>query len=170
MAILAGFTGALADTVLKSIGQPKAEQGEANQALAYKPVTERDMTDAELAKVRAKLTKELHDDMPSKRKKGKCGDDCGDDCDCQEDAAKVTEAEKFHTIQKMVSAGNPQRMHQRMHIKRFKSSDEMHGFLNKQTNNDWKESKHDLKSGKYVYAGGEWQNVKGIDPSALSHM
>jgi len=84
--------------------------------------------------------------------------------------AKQRVDEKFYTIQKTVSAGNPQRMSQRMHIKRFKSAEDMHAFLNKQTNNDWKESKHDLKSGKYVYAGGKWQNVKGIDPSALAHM
>jgi len=77
---------------------------------------------------------------------------------------------EFHTVAKTVNAGNAQRMNQRMHIKRFKSAEDMHAFLNKQTNNDWKESKHDLKSGKYVCAGGKWQNVKGIDPSALAHM
>ena len=59
----------------------------------------------------------------------------------------------------------------RVHIRAYKSNQDMHTFLNKQTNNDWKVStKENLKSGVYVFAGGQWHNVKSIDPSALAHM
>ena len=61
-------------------------------------------------------------------------------------------------------------MKQRMKIKKFKSSDEMHKFLNKQTDNKWSESKHDFKTGTYVYAGGQYHNVKSLDPGDLAHM
>ena len=58
---------------------------------------------------------------------------------------------------------------QRMTIKTFKTSDDMHKFLNKQTDNNWRESDKGLTAGVYAYAGGQWLNVKSIDPSALAH-
>lgn len=88
----------------------------------------------------------------------------------REDESCVSEASSFHTVQKTVDAGSKQRLNQRMEIKRFKTLDETHGFLNKQTDNSWRESKHDLKSGTYVYAGGEYHNVESLDPSVLVHM
>jgi hypothetical protein len=59
---------------------------------------------------------------------------------------------------------------QRLIIKTFATSQAGHEFLNKQPNNDWQVYEGDLKSGTYVFAGGEWRNVKTIDPSALAHM
>ncbi len=59
---------------------------------------------------------------------------------------------------------------QRMAIRRFKYSEDMHKFLNKGSNAlSWKESKHDLKSGTYLYAGGKWLNVKDCDSLTLCH-
>ena len=58
---------------------------------------------------------------------------------------------------------------QRMTIKAFKTSDDMHKFLNKQEDNNWRESDKGLKAGVYAYAGGQWLNVKSIDPTALAH-
>lgn len=59
---------------------------------------------------------------------------------------------------------------QRKTVKTFKSGQAMHEFLNKQDNNDWRESKEDLKAGTYVFVGGHWQNVKSLDASALAHI
>ena len=59
---------------------------------------------------------------------------------------------------------------QRKTVKNFKSAQEMHEFLNKQDNNDWRESKEDLKAGTYAFAGGSWQNVKSLDASVLAHI
>ena len=59
---------------------------------------------------------------------------------------------------------------QRMTIKGFKYREDMYAFLGKQTSNDWKESKHDLKPGVYAYAGGTWHNVKSLDSSVLAHI
>lgn len=60
---------------------------------------------------------------------------------------------------------------ERRHIKSFKTSQAMYAFLNKQPNNDWKIcNEGGLKAGVYVFAGGQWHNVKSIDSSALAHM
>ena len=56
-----------------------------------------------------------------------------------------------------------------MTIKSFKYSEDMYKFLNKQTDNDWRESSLDLKAGVYAYAGGQWLNIKSIDPVSLCH-
>ena len=60
----------------------------------------------------------------------------------------------------------------RVKVRAFKTSDVMHGFLNKQDNNDWSQMAVPVKSGTYVERGlrGELLNVKSIDPSALAHM
>jgi hypothetical protein len=60
---------------------------------------------------------------------------------------------------------------ERLVIKTFKTNQAGHEFLNKQNSNDWHEYTGKLdKPGTYVFAGGEWRNVKTIDPSALAHM
>jgi len=74
----------------------------------------------------------------------------------------------MHTIQKTVRTGNG--FKERLHIKSFKTSEAMHKFLNKQTDNTWRESKHDFKSGIYAFAGGQYHNVKSLDPSVLAHI
>ena len=74
----------------------------------------------------------------------------------------------MNTIQKTVRTGNG--FKERLHIKRFKTSDLMHQFLNKQHDNTWTVSKHDLKTGIYAYAGGQYHNVKSLDPSLLAHI
>jgi|GEM_PF-6060498 len=58
----------------------------------------------------------------------------------------------------------------RMQIKAFKTSDAMHGFLNSQCDNNWKESLKGLKAGTYATAGGTWHNVKSLDASVLAHI
>jgi len=57
-------------------------------------------------------------------------------------------------------------------VKTFKTADAMHKFLNKQPNNDWRSTQNDepIKSGTYAYAGGQYHNVKSLDPSVLSHI
>ena len=85
----------------------------------------------------------------------------------------------MNTIRKNTVLGNHR---DRMTIKSFKTSDLMHKFLNKQPNNDWViTSEPDyygnfnseyatLKAGVYAYVGGQWRNVKTIDPCALNHI
>jgi len=59
----------------------------------------------------------------------------------------------------------------RMRIRNFKTSDAMYKFLNKgDTALHWKVSDRGLKSGTYVFCGGEWHNVKGLDPSILAYV
>lgn len=60
----------------------------------------------------------------------------------------------------------------RLQVKPFKTSDEMHKFLNKQLNNDWQEragSNLPTKRGTYAFAGGAYHNIKTIDSSMLAH-
>jgi hypothetical protein len=64
----------------------------------------------------------------------------------------------------------PRIKRQRMTIKAFKCADDMYTFLGKQSDNDWKESKHELRAGVYAYAGGQWHNVKSLDASVLAHI
>ena len=59
--------------------------------------------------------------------------------------------------------------HERLKIKQFKTAEAMHKWLNKQDNNDWALYDGPLKPGTYARAGGEWHNVKGMDPSLLAH-
>ncbi len=76
-------------------------------------------------------------------------------------------------IQKTVSAGHHGRLSERLHIKTFKSSDEAHGFLNKQYDNNWSIARPehaDKKAGVYAFAGGQWHNVKTLDSSILAHI
>lgn len=61
----------------------------------------------------------------------------------------------------------------RLIVKRFASSHEAHGFMNKHNNGggfDWRLSDKGLKAGTYAYAGGRWHNVKSLDPCALAHI
>ncbi|WP_419902093.1 hypothetical protein [Kiloniella sp.] len=76
----------------------------------------------------------------------------------------------MYSIRKDVKIGNGFKY--RVKVKAFKHSDDMHSFLNKQDNNDWKVMSTPVKSGTYVERGipGELINVKSIDPSALAHM
>jgi uncharacterized protein YdeI (YjbR/CyaY-like superfamily) len=74
----------------------------------------------------------------------------------------------MYTIQKTVRTGNG--FKERLHIKSFKHSEDMHKFLNKQTNNNWRESNKQLKTGIYAYAGGQYHNVKSLDHSILAHI
>lgn len=61
--------------------------------------------------------------------------------------------------------------HERMTIRSFKYSDDMHKFLNRGTNAlTWKQGTDDLKSGTYAYVGGEWVNVQKLDRITLAHV
>jgi hypothetical protein len=60
----------------------------------------------------------------------------------------------------------------RLQVKSFKTSDEMHKFLNKQINNDWCErsgSTLPTARGTYAFAGGCYHNVKKMDAGILAH-
>lgn len=75
---------------------------------------------------------------------------------------------------------------ERMKIKNFKTRDAMHKFLNTGDNAlHWRETRDQtkthpntwgacdetkLKPGTYAWAGGQWHNVKNLDPSVLSHI
>ena len=61
----------------------------------------------------------------------------------------------------------------RLTVKGFKTSNDMHKFLNTGTNaapGAWRESSKGLKPGVYAYAGGHWHNVNKLDASALAHI
>ena len=74
-----------------------------------------------------------------------------------------------YIIEKIVNTGNG--LKTRLHIKSFKYSDDMHKFLNKGSNSlTWFESNKDLKRGIYAYAGGQYHNVKTLDPCVLAHI
>ena len=59
----------------------------------------------------------------------------------------------------------------RLEVKAFKSSDDMHRFLNKGANgNLWRVHVGGLKPGLYAHAGGKWHNVKSLDAMSLAHI
>ena len=86
----------------------------------------------------------------------------------------------MHTIRKTTSDGRG--LKTRLQIKGFKTSDAMHTFLNKQSDNSWtvnsepdyyggfKPELAELKPGKYAFAGGQYHNVKSLDASVLAHI
>lgn len=72
---------------------------------------------------------------------------------------------------------------ERLIIKGFKSSDDMHKFLNTADNAlTWQEikmfprlesrtpEKAVNKAGTYAYLGGQWHNVKTLDSTVLAHV
>jgi hypothetical protein len=60
---------------------------------------------------------------------------------------------------------------ERLKIKGFRTSEAMHKFLNTGSNAlSWRESDKDLKPGTYAYAGGQWHNIKDLDPCLLAHI
>lgn len=64
-------------------------------------------------------------------------------------------------------------MKSRLIIKTFRYSNDMHKFLNKDSNAlEWSEVSASMptKNGTYAFAGGEWHNVKLLDASILAHV
>lgn len=62
---------------------------------------------------------------------------------------------------------------ERMTIRKFKTSEAMHKFLNTGDNaHNWHETGESdpTKPGTYAWAGGAWHNVKSLDPSVLAHI
>ena len=59
---------------------------------------------------------------------------------------------------------------ERMVIKRFKDNTLMYEFLNRQSDNKWKEDTHGRPSGTYANLGGVWTNVRKIDKDLLPHI
>ena len=75
----------------------------------------------------------------------------------------------MYAIEKTVRTGNG--FKERLHVKAFHTSDRMHTFLNRADNAlHWRESSKGLKQGIYAYAGGQWHNVKSLDPYMLAHI
>lgn len=66
--------------------------------------------------------------------------------------------------------------HERLTIKCFQFSDQMHKFLNKGDNAlKWHEVPqhrdiYQLKAGTYAFVGQSWVNVKSLDASILAHV
>ena len=56
---------------------------------------------------------------------------------------------------------------QRMLIKRVVDA---HKFLNKQYDNTWKVYDGLLVAGTYAYVGGNWVNIRKLDPCLLAHV
>lgn len=69
---------------------------------------------------------------------------------------------------------------ERLHVKAFKTSNDLGAFLCKQSDNMWKGIEagtlsylrvpYPTKSGIYAAAGGQWHNVKNLDASILAHI
>lgn len=75
----------------------------------------------------------------------------------------------MHAIYKL----SPGIAKQRMTVKAFRYSEDMHKFLCIGSNGlEWFEVKpgNPCKAGVYAYAGGQWHNVKHLDISALAHI
>tara|TARA_R110000765_G_C18637588_1_gene573773 strand:- start:182 stop:421 length:240 start_codon:yes stop_codon:yes gene_type:complete len=72
----------------------------------------------------------------------------------------------MNTIYKDQMPENGQMITTKIQVKAFKYADDMHKFLNKQTDNRWGECKSSMqsikKSGFYVVMGGEYWNVKQL--------
>lgn len=74
-------------------------------------------------------------------------------------------------IKRIQNLPTPSRMiPERMIVRGFRTSQAMHEFLNRQHDNSWTEYDGDLKPGTYARAGGQWHNVKSLDPSILAHV
>lgn len=62
----------------------------------------------------------------------------------------------------------------RLHVKAFKSLNELGEFLCKQNDNSWQDASDKTglpnKSGIYRMAGGAWHNEKSLDSSILAHI
>ena len=52
----------------------------------------------------------------------------------------------------------------------IKSVHDAYGFINKQYDNKWVIYDGPLKAGTYAFVGGQWHNVKSLDPSILAHV
>lgn len=75
----------------------------------------------------------------------------------------------MHTIESL-APHNALAKH-RLVIKGFKTTDDMHRFLNKADNSlRYRISDKSLKPGTYAFAGGQWHNVKSLDASILAHI
>lgn len=62
---------------------------------------------------------------------------------------------------------------ERMQVKTFKTSEAMHAFLNQDDNAlHWRMTTDDepTKRGTYVFAGGNYHDVRTLDPIALAHI
>lgn len=70
------------------------------------------------------------------------------------------------SIAKTLSGRQGAALSNRYKVRRFKSSDAMHGFLNKQYDNSWRIISEDLKSGVYFQQmdrnGVRWINEKAL--------
>ncbi len=62
---------------------------------------------------------------------------------------------------------------ERLQVRGFKYSDDMHKFLGTGDNAIfWRECKREgiTKAGTYAFAGGKWHNVKTLDACILAHI
>lgn len=77
----------------------------------------------------------------------------------------------MYKVKTLKNLNTPGRLiHQRMIIKGFKTSDLMHKWLNDRCDNLYSVYDGPLKPGTYAFAGGQWHNVKSLDPSVLAHI
>lgn len=75
-----------------------------------------------------------------------------------------------YSAYKFVRTGNG--FKERLHVKAFKTRNDLGAFLCKQEDNTWREGneRYPTKTGIYAFAGGQWHNVKSLDPSVLAHI
>lgn len=75
------------------------------------------------------------------------------------------------TIERLRSASQTQRLHERLDVKAFRDREAMFKFLATGDNAlRWKESARGFKAGTYAFAGGKWHNVKSLDATLLAHI
>jgi hypothetical protein len=63
--------------------------------------------------------------------------------------------------------------HERLTVKSFRDCSAMHKFLNAGSNGvTWHEATigHPTKAGTYAYVGGQWRNIRDIDPLMRNHV
>lgn len=84
---------------------------------------------------------------------------------------------RTYTAVKFVRSGHGD-IKTRLHVKAFKNGNGLGAFLCRQSDNSWQEcsaekqdaQKYPVKTGVYAFAGGQWHNVKNLDPSILAHV
>lgn len=62
---------------------------------------------------------------------------------------------------------------ERLHIKAFKTMNDLDVFLCKQTDNEWNEgigTSYPQKTGVYAFACGRYLNIKMLDPDILAYI
>jgi hypothetical protein len=60
--------------------------------------------------------------------------------------------------------------HGRLTVRTFPDADRLGRFLCGRSGIEWREYDGPLTGGTYAFVGGEWRNVRKIDPDLLAHV